>query len=132
MKKSTRRSQISTHHGFFGIFTLGVAFYSAATMNHLDDRYRGLIQHESLAAVSLARANRNFQTMRANVGDIIMATDPAVLKNAKAEFDEAHGLYIEMMTEPSPRRRMNPPCPRSRRARSNCWTRPVATSSPPA
>jgi methyl-accepting chemotaxis protein len=83
--------------GLFGFFTLAVALYSASVMSDIDDGYSDLIKHESVAAVSLARANRNFQTIRATVGDIIMASDPKILNSAKAEFDVAHRRFIDLM-----------------------------------
>jgi methyl-accepting chemotaxis protein len=81
----------------FGVFTLGVAFFSSYSMRTVDSRYSGLINHEAYAAISLARANRNFQTMRAAVGDIIMAVDTDVITKAKAEFDGAHDKFVELM-----------------------------------
>ncbi|MDH6266574.1 methyl-accepting chemotaxis protein [Rhizobium sp. SG_E_25_P2] len=83
--------------GLFGFFTLAVALYSASVMSDIDGGYSDLIEHESVAAVSLARANRNFQTIRATVGDIIMASDPKILNSAKAEFDVAHRRFIDLM-----------------------------------
>ncbi|MDO1584646.1 methyl-accepting chemotaxis protein [Rhizobium oryzicola] len=83
--------------GLFAIFSAGVAFYSASRMWAIDDSYSGLISGEMTAAVSTARANRNFQTMRGAIGDIISTTDAAVLKSASDELTTSRANFLKMM-----------------------------------
>lgn len=60
----------------FGLFTLGVVTYSSTQILKVDGLYSGLISGESKAAQSLIRANRAFQTSRADIAELtILRTD---------------------------------------------------------
>jgi len=78
-------------------FCLAVSVYSSTKMRGIDESYRGLLNDEATAAIASARANRNFQAVRATIGEIIMATDPAALARAKTEFDAARARVIEYL-----------------------------------
>jgi methyl-accepting chemotaxis protein len=67
----------------FGLFTLGIAVYSAQQISKIDDNYSNLLTGESSAALYLARSNRSMQAIRASIGDLMMSrTDE---RNAAAE-----------------------------------------------
>ncbi|SIR40430.1 methyl-accepting chemotaxis protein [Rhizobium sp. RU35A] len=57
----------------FGLFALGVAIFASGRILSVDTAYNGLLDNEGKAALSLARANRAMQTIRASIGDILMA-----------------------------------------------------------
>ncbi|MCY1668910.1 methyl-accepting chemotaxis protein [Rhizobium sp. SL86] len=83
--------------GMFALFALGVTINASIAMKDVDADYNALIDHDSTASVAIARANRNLQSMRAAIGDIIMATDQAVLNRSQEEFTDTRARFAEMM-----------------------------------
>ena len=79
--------------GLFGFFTLAVAFYSSGQISRLGHSYASLQDHQSATALSLTRASRAFQTLRAEIGDLAIsntdaqdAATEAHLKSARMSF----------------------------------------------
>ncbi|WP_137131298.1 methyl-accepting chemotaxis protein [Rhizobium sp. FY34] len=85
--------------GMFAIFALGVTINASVVMKDVDTDYNALLDHDSTASVSIARANRNFQTLRATIGDIIMATDTTILNRSRDEFSATRTRFIQMMDD---------------------------------
>lgn len=83
--------------GICTAFCLSVAVYTAHKMRSIDVAYSGLIDEEVTAAIATARANRNFQSIRAAIGELLMATDQTVLDRAKSEFEGAVSLFTSQM-----------------------------------
>jgi methyl-accepting chemotaxis protein len=69
----------------FGLFALGLAFYAGDQITKVDRGYAGLLTAEEDASMSLARASRTFQTVRAAISDILLTTNKEQEKKA---FDE--------------------------------------------
>lgn len=61
----------------FGLFALGVVTYSATQILKVDTSYRQLISGELVAAQKLIRANRAFQTARANITEMTITSSDA-------------------------------------------------------
>jgi methyl-accepting chemotaxis protein len=57
----------------FGVFTLGLVSYSSTQILKVDGLYSELISGESRAAQSLIRANRAFQTARADIAELTIS-----------------------------------------------------------
>ncbi|WP_137156559.1 methyl-accepting chemotaxis protein [Rhizobium sp. FKL33] len=83
--------------GIFAVVSLSIAGFSILQMKHIDSEYSDLLAQEATSTIAVARSARNFQTMRAAIGDIIMAVDPEVVKASKREFDEARNKFINYM-----------------------------------
>jgi methyl-accepting chemotaxis protein len=75
--------------GLFGMFSIAVAVYAASQMRMIDSGYHGLLKGDVDAASDLARANRNFQTVAAAIGDITIARTAAGNKAAETAYDTA-------------------------------------------
>jgi methyl-accepting chemotaxis protein len=65
----------------FGLFSVFMALYSGQKMQGIDTNYSALLDHESKAALYLARSNRSLQAARASLGDLMMS-DSAELNAA--------------------------------------------------
>ncbi|PYE43086.1 methyl-accepting chemotaxis protein [Rhizobium sp. PP-F2F-G20b] len=61
----------------FGLFTLGVVTYSSTQILKVDGLYSQLIAGEDKAAQNLIRANRAFQTARANIAELTISRTDA-------------------------------------------------------
>jgi methyl-accepting chemotaxis protein len=85
--------------GMFAIFALGVTINASFVMNAVDTEYSRLLNEETIAAIATSRANRNFQTLRASIGDIIMATDQKILARSQEEFTATRTRFIQTMDE---------------------------------
>ena len=69
----------------FGLFSIGTALFSGQQMANIDRSYSALLDHESIASLSMARANRALQAARASIGDLLMSRSAEL--NARAEQD---------------------------------------------
>jgi methyl-accepting chemotaxis protein len=56
--------------GLFGLFVLGVAFYSSGQISAIGSRYNNLLEGPSAAATSLTRASRFLQSERAGIAEL--------------------------------------------------------------
>ena len=79
----------------FGVFAIGVAVFTGAQMQSIDDKYSALNDHESVAAIEVARANRASQTARAAIGDLIVSKTDAQNATSNAGIAAAHGDFIK-------------------------------------
>jgi methyl-accepting chemotaxis protein len=67
--------------GAFGVFALAAAVYSATQMQFIGSSYRGLLSGEVRASMTLARANRDLEGVRAGFG--LLVFDPGIAGRAK-------------------------------------------------
>ncbi|MBB3458165.1 methyl-accepting chemotaxis protein [Rhizobium sp. BK313] len=78
----------------FGVFTLGVATYSASQISKIDESYTDLLRHDSIAALALGKADKAFENGRAAIGDLLMLTDDALNAKAIKELKDAHDAFL--------------------------------------
>jgi methyl-accepting chemotaxis protein len=97
MKHVSLIGKFLTLMSFFGIFVVATVFYSGNTIRTLDLEYSALIEHESLATLMLARANRNMQTAHAYAGDLLLSRTDAENAANLAAFNKAKAAFIEWM-----------------------------------
>ncbi|SEM10709.1 HAMP domain-containing protein [Xaviernesmea oryzae] len=81
----------------FGVFSLGVALYSTHQISNIDGRYSDLMDHETTAALNLARANRFLQGARAAIGDLLMSRSDELNARAENELKEATESFSKFM-----------------------------------
>ncbi|TPP12051.1 methyl-accepting chemotaxis protein [Rhizobium glycinendophyticum] len=81
----------------FGLFSLGTAIYSGQTMSRIDASYSALLDGESTAALYMARANRSLQTMRASIGELMMAESMEDNQESQKAIDESEKNFSEFM-----------------------------------
>ncbi|WP_459698336.1 HAMP domain-containing protein, partial [Acidisoma sp. C75] len=85
--------------GIFGVFVLGVAFYATGQLKTTDRNYSALISNQQKAALALARAARNLQSVRGAAGDIAVATSSDQSDAAYAEFKTSFAQFNQLMDE---------------------------------
>ncbi len=73
----------------FGLFILGVVTYSATQIWTIDTNYSELLTGEAHAAQSLIRANRAFQSARANIAEMTILRSEADSKRAVEDLKAA-------------------------------------------
>jgi methyl-accepting chemotaxis protein len=81
----------------FGAFAIGVAVYSSSQIRKIDDSYTKLMDHETMAAMHLARASRALQATGGAIADLMIANTPQDDQIAKARFDEAREKFGKLM-----------------------------------
>jgi methyl-accepting chemotaxis protein len=81
----------------FGIFSLGVAFYTGAQLKSIDASYSNLLEGESNAALYLARSNRSMQNMRAAIADLVLLRSPELSAAADKEIQAAKESFIKFI-----------------------------------
>ncbi|WP_374108620.1 Tar ligand binding domain-containing protein [Rhizobium sp. B230/85] len=81
----------------FGLFALGVSFYTGRQLNSIDAGYNALLDHEATAALYLARSNRSFQAARGAMGDLMMSDTDEGNAKAKTDLDAAKASFSEYM-----------------------------------
>jgi methyl-accepting chemotaxis protein len=81
--------------GAFALFLVCATLFATSRMTAVSDDYAGLMSHQVLGALDLARAGRTTEEMRAAIGDLMIAsTDDAnkaaatELENQRASFDD--------------------------------------------
>ncbi|MBW4024096.1 MAG: HAMP domain-containing protein [Proteobacteria bacterium] len=72
--------------GLFGVFVLGVAFYSTGRIANISGSYKSLVDGDEAAGLALARASREFQTARANVAELAIANTPTEVDAVTADL----------------------------------------------
>jgi len=83
--------------GVFGLFALGVAFYSTTQMRLINGSYTELMSGNARAAIYLSRANRNLQTARAGIGELEIANTVAENTAAKTDIDAGQQGFSDDM-----------------------------------
>lgn len=81
----------------FGLFSLGTALYSGQQMANIDSSYSALLDHQSAASLSMARANRGLQAARASIGDLLMSRSPDLTARAEQDLNESIGKFSNYM-----------------------------------
>ncbi len=81
----------------FGLFSLGTAIYSGQTMSKIDDNYSALLSHESAGSLYMARANRSLQTVRASIGELIMAQSDEDNRRAEDTLEQSKADFVTFM-----------------------------------
>ncbi len=81
----------------FGVFSIGVAFYTGAQLRAIDTSYSNLLSGESNAALYLARANRSMQNMRAAIGDLALSRTPELNAAAEKEMLTAKESFVKFI-----------------------------------
>ncbi|MBC2774431.1 HAMP domain-containing protein [Rhizobium sp. AQ_MP] len=81
----------------FGLFSIGVSFYTGMQMRSIDTGYSALLDGESSAALYLARSNRSMQNMRAAIGDIVLSRTAELTNQADKEFHTAKESFIKFI-----------------------------------
>ncbi len=81
----------------FGIFALGVAFYTSAQLKSIDDSYSSLLEGEANSALLLARSNRSMQNMRAAIGDLVLSRTSELNEAATKDFTTARESFIKFI-----------------------------------
>jgi methyl-accepting chemotaxis protein len=81
----------------FGLFALVLALYAGDQITKVDSGYSDLLTAEEDAAVSLARASRTYQTMRAAISDILLTSNKEQEKKAFEEIAVARDEFNAMI-----------------------------------
>jgi len=81
----------------FGLFSLGMAFYSGQQISSVDEAYTGLLERESTAALYMARSNRSLQGVRASIGDLMMARTTVANAQAIDSIQESAADFARYM-----------------------------------
>jgi methyl-accepting chemotaxis protein len=81
----------------FGVFAIGIAFYSTGQMRRIDDGYSALGAHQYRVATALARANRSILAAHAAIGDLLIATTDADNKTAENDLTNARKAFEDFM-----------------------------------
>ncbi len=97
MKHVSLIGKFLTLMSFFGIFVVATAFYSSNSIQTLDAEYSSLIEHESLAMLMVARANRNLQTAHAAAGDLMISRTDADNAANLAAYNKAKTSFGDWM-----------------------------------
>ncbi len=89
----------------FGLFSLATAFYCSQKMTYIDNNYTALISGVDTAALDMARANRQFITIRDGIAEGVMGQTPAEDAAAKAVLNTATSelkRYTDLAAAASP------------------------------
>jgi methyl-accepting chemotaxis protein len=81
----------------FGVFAIGVAVYSTSQMKQIDTRYTAMVDHQWAVGLAVARGNRNIQSARAAIGDLLSSTTDAGNASATAELNAAKTKFVDYM-----------------------------------
>jgi methyl-accepting chemotaxis protein len=92
-------AKISALLVMLGCVTLGTMFYSASTMNFIDDSYSKLIAGHGTAPRHLARANRNIVAIQSAIYQNIVSTSDEEHAKAKADQRKSYDAVIGSLTD---------------------------------
>ncbi len=81
----------------FGLFALGVSLYSGRELTKIDAGYSALLDHESAAALYMARSNRRLQASRAAIGDLMVSRTEELNASAEKELKENTEGFAQYM-----------------------------------
>ncbi len=81
----------------FGVFVIGVAIYATGQMRTIQTGYAELIAGPKAAETAVARANRNLQTARASIAELMLSTTEAGNREAKANLKQAREGFVSYM-----------------------------------
>ncbi|MGA1800630.1 methyl-accepting chemotaxis protein [Rhizobium sp. HT1-10] len=83
----------------FGLFALGVSLYSGRQLSLIDAGYSSLLEHESAAALSTARANRSLQAARASMGDLLMSRTDELNQSSYKVLEESKKSFVKFIDQ---------------------------------
>ncbi len=83
--------------GLFGAFAVGLAVFSAGKMAAIDSGYSSAISHESIGALSFARASSRLNGIRAAIADLEVSNTQEGNDKAKAELNRTHAEFMMFM-----------------------------------
>lgn len=95
MKNVSITLKIMSILGLFGLFVLGVAYYATNQISYIGGRYESLGSHETTAALSLSRASRSLQTVRASIGDLVISNTDAQNVASSKQFQISRAGFIK-------------------------------------
>ncbi|CUX72092.1 MULTISPECIES: methyl-accepting chemotaxis protein [Agrobacterium] len=81
----------------FGLFSLGMAFYSGQQIKRIDASYNELLGSESKAALYMARSNRALQAFRASVAELLLSRTPEHNATAQKNLKDAEASFVKSM-----------------------------------
>jgi len=85
----------------FAVFAIGVCIYATGQLRSIDASYAELIHHEEQSAITVSRANRNMQTARAGIGDLLASSTPEGNAAATAGIAKARKTFDKYMDQAS-------------------------------
>ncbi len=91
--------------GIFGVFAVAVAVYSTSQMRGIDNAYTALMAGNAAATIDIARANRNLESARSDIGDLMIANTPAendAAKTAMATAEQTFSNYMDKAAAAAP------------------------------
>ncbi len=83
----------------FGLFVLATTFYATSQMRSINDGYRQLMAGDAKAALTLARANRSFETTRDGAAEIEIADTADENAAANVIFTDGVEGFVSGMDE---------------------------------
>ncbi|MGV1753951.1 methyl-accepting chemotaxis protein [Agrobacterium sp. CG674] len=81
----------------FGLFSLGMAFYSGQQIKKIDASYNELLASESRSALYMARANRALQAFRASFAELLLSRTPDHNTTAQKNLKDAEASFVKSM-----------------------------------
>jgi methyl-accepting chemotaxis protein len=85
--------------GIFGLFAIGIAFYSTSQMRIINNNYNDLMAGKNRSALYLARSSRNLEAARDGVAELTIATTSDEKEAAKALVDTAKLNFLDAMNK---------------------------------
>jgi methyl-accepting chemotaxis protein len=85
--------------GMFGLFVIGIAFYTTSRMSHISQSYSRLTEGDDSAAIALALAKSSFQEASANIGLLTIANSDALNMVATSNLNSSRGAMQRAMDE---------------------------------
>ncbi|WP_019645340.1 methyl-accepting chemotaxis protein [Novispirillum itersonii] len=84
---------------FFGVTSLGVAFYLTSRIAQVDDAYGVLVEGNGAGQVAVARANRSITLLGQLTYRLIAETSEAEIKGVDGQFEPARARFNELMQQ---------------------------------
>jgi methyl-accepting chemotaxis protein len=81
----------------FGMFAIGVAFYATQQMEKIDTGYTSLLHRDQAEAIALQRSNRNLQTMRAAISEVLASRTETGINIALTDLNTSHKSFERFM-----------------------------------
>ena len=85
--------------GIFGLFAIGVAFYSTSQMRMINNNYKNLMAGKDRSALYLARSGRNLEAARDGIAELEIANTASEKATAKAIVDDAKLNFLDAMNK---------------------------------
>jgi len=82
-----------------GVFTIAIAAYSTGQMRAVGQGYSGFNEHESAAALNLARAKSALETLRGSIANLLIARTDADNRHYSQQIDGARKDFDDLMSK---------------------------------